>query len=178
MKGKILQRVELATNLAIIITALLLCTVLVKKYLLSPAPSVADNVVPAKKSVQVGEKLSIQGVDWEKNGQTLILALSTTCHYCSESAPFYQQLIQKRGGVRVVAVVPQNIDAGRQYLQKLGVHVDEVKQLTLESIKVRGTPTLLLVNGNGVVTNEWAGKLPAEQEAEVIQRLQASRAGV
>lgn len=174
MKGKILQRVELAANLAIIITALLLCTVLVKKYLFSPATSVADKVAPAKRPSQVGEKLSIQGVDWEKNGQTLILALSTTCHYCSESAPFYQQLVQKRGGVRVVAVVPQNVDAGQQYLQKLGVHVDEVKQLTLESIRVQGTPTLLLVDGNGVVTNEWVGKLPAQREAEVIRRLQAS----
>lgn len=173
MKGKTLQRVELATNLAIIVTALLLCTVLVKKYLLSPASPVADNVAPAKRPVQVGEKLSIEGVDWAKNGQTLILALSTTCHYCTESAPFYQQLTQKRGSVRVVAVMPQNLDAGRQYLQKLGVSVDEVKQLPLESIRVQGTPTLLLLNREGVVTDEWVGRLPAEREAEVIQRLRA-----
>jgi hypothetical protein len=75
----------------------------------------------------------------------------------------------------VVAVVPQTVSAAQQYLQRLGIAVDEVKQAPLESIRVEGTPTLLLIDGSGVVTGEWVGKLSGEKEAEVIKRIQADQ---
>jgi hypothetical protein len=117
-------------------------------------------------------KLSISGVDWAKNGQTLVLAISSTCHYCSESAPFYQRLARERGDIRMLAVLPQPVEEGRRYLEKLGVEVDDVKQASLASMGVSGTPTLILVNKDGAVENSWVGKLPTVQETEVLGSLQ------
>jgi hypothetical protein len=56
-------------------------------------------------------------------------------------------------------------------LSGLGVEINEIKQLTPGAIRVQGTPTILLVNNAGVVTEEWLGKLPPEKESEVLSRL-------
>jgi hypothetical protein len=53
----------------------------------------------------------------------------------------------------------------------LGISLDEVMQASLGDIGVHGTPTLLLVNKEGVVTNAWRGKLSPDKELEVMSRL-------
>ncbi|HEX8846415.1 MAG TPA: hypothetical protein VF791_17340 [Pyrinomonadaceae bacterium] len=177
MKIDIHRRIEAATNIAIIVVAVLLCVVLVKNHLIPKPASTTNNIAAnTQNQLQVGAKLSLQGIDWAKNGQTLLLALSATCHFCSESAPFYQQL-RKAGGDRIqmVAVLPQSISDSEDYLNKLGVSVDEIKQASLKSINVRGTPTVMLVNSDGVVVNEWVGKLPEQQEAEVLSKIWSDR---
>jgi thioredoxin-related protein len=159
------------------VVAVLLCVVLVKDYLI-PKHALPTNGVSTdnQNQLQVGAKLSILGIDWAQNGQTLLLALSTTCHFCSESAPFYQQLLKERGGnTHIVAILPQSVSDGKDYLERLGISVDDVKQASLNSINVRGTPTLMLVDGNGAVVNEWVGKLPVNQEAEVLSKVQSNR---
>ena len=103
-----------------------------------------------------------------------MLALSTGCHFCTESASFYKELVQKRakqGNIRLIAVLPQPVDAGRKYLSDLGIAVDDVRQLAPNSLGVHGTPTLLLVNKDGVVTDSWRGKLSPDKELEVMARL-------
>lgn len=176
MSPKLLKRVELATNLAIVATTLLICLVLVKTYFLSPPASAASGKPVTEDRTRVGETLSIPGVEWSGKGQTLVLAPSSECVYCTTSAPFYRRLAQERGNLRLVAVTPQNVEAGQRYLERLGVPVDEVRQVSRDTIGVQGTPTLLLVDERGSVTREWIGKLPAAQEAEVLSYLNASAA--
>jgi len=43
---------------------------------------------------------------------------------------------------------------------------------------VQGTPTLILVNGKGEVEQSWPGKLPSEQETEVLKRIRKENGGV
>jgi hypothetical protein len=56
-------------------------------------------------------------------------------------------------------------------LKDEGVQVDQVKQVSMGAIGVRGTPTMLLVNGAGVVTKVWTGKIQPKQEQEVLTAL-------
>jgi thioredoxin-related protein len=168
------KRVELVTNIAIIMVALTICVVLAKRYLLSPA-------APAEvKSISAGEKISLPEMDWQKSRQTLLVVLSEGCHFCAESVPFYQRLAKvasERGDVRLVAVLPQPPGEGQKYIDGLGVPIKDVKQAALGSIHVKGTPTLILVDNAGVVINAWVGKLPSDQEAEVIGKLQCEACG-
>jgi hypothetical protein len=46
-----------------------------------------------------------------------------------------------------------------------------IRQAPPSSLGVQGTPTLLLVNKEGVITSSWRGKLPSEKELEVMARL-------
>jgi hypothetical protein len=58
-----------------------------------------------------------------------------------------------------------------KYLADLGIAVDDVRQARLTSLGIRGTPTLLLVNKDGVVRSSWVGRLRPEKELEVMARL-------
>jgi thioredoxin-related protein len=169
MAGKFTRTIELTTNIAIITVAVLLSVVLVKTYFLSGRGPDGPTALP---TIPNGTKISLQDVNWAAKKRTMLMVLSNTCRYCTESADFYKKLAQERAkldDLRIIAVLPQEVAAGQAYLNKLGVSVDEVRQSQLDAIGVRATPTLLLVDDKGVVTGSWVGKLPAENEAEVLK---------
>jgi hypothetical protein len=77
----------------------------------------------------------------------------------------------KSKDVKFVAVLPQPVEQGNDYLKKLDVKIDSVLQGSLQTIGVRSTPTLLLVNEAGTVTESWRGKLLPEKENEVMNKV-------
>lgn len=168
------KKLEVSANLAIIILALLIGVIFTKNYLW-PGKDVGVSESRKRNTVQPGTKLSLPDVDWAQNGQTLILALSKDCHFCSESASFYQKIVSQRQGksLKVIAVLPQDTRSGQNYLSGLGVAVDEIRQASLSSIQVSGTPTLLLVDNAGVVKEVWVGKLPPDKESEALSKILA-----
>lgn len=177
-----IKKLEVLANVAVVITSLVLCSVLVKKYFFRAAkqePSVEaaqakapDSNASRRPSIQAGTKISLPGIDWSKSSRTVVLALSTTCHFCSESAPFYQKLQQqKQNTVRLVAVFPQPVEDSRNYLNRLGVSVSDVVQSSLSSVGVSGTPTLLLIDNEGSVTDSWVGRLSDSEAARVIEQI-------
>ncbi|HEY5838561.1 MAG TPA: hypothetical protein VIT19_05950 [Pyrinomonadaceae bacterium] len=176
------KRIELIANLAIIITAVLLCAVLTKSLISKPETASRETVsrddVPSpvnrrpNPQIEPGTKLQIDGIDWAGNGQTLVIALSDKCRFCTESASFYQRLMKGRGKTRVVAVFPQSDAEGKSYLEKLSVTVDEIKHTSFPAIGIRATPTLILMDANGSALKSWVGKLAADRETEVLDSLQ------
>jgi hypothetical protein len=175
----VIKKVEVLANVAVIVTSIVLCSVLAKKYFFTPkqtvaaaAPSTPSTNVPKTSALQPGTKISLPGIDWSKNSRTVVLALSTTCHFCSESGPFYQKLEQQKPGtVGLVAVLPQSVEDSRNYLNKLGVKTANLVQSSLNSIGVSGTPTLLLVDQNGSLIASWIGKLPDNEIANVMAQI-------
>ena len=63
--------------------------------------------------------------------------------------------------------MPELLEA-EKYLSGEGVRVDHIEQLALARIGVRGTPTMLLANSGGVVTNVWVGELQPTQQQQVL----------
>jgi hypothetical protein len=167
------KKIEIAANLTIILLAVLLAVVLVKNHLLArKTPNQNQRANQSAESGLVkGTKLSSLDVDWKKSNQTLVLAISSACHFCTDSAPFYKTLVQNKKDTRVVAVLPQSLAEGTSYLQKLGVSVDEIKQLRLDKIGVQGTPTLLLLDGSGALKDFWVGKLTPDKEDNILKSL-------
>jgi len=158
---------EMVANLSTIIVSLLLSFVLIRVFLLSEGRPAAS---AAKPQVAKGTSLkgSLAGVDWSKNGRTLVLAISTRCHFCTDSAPFFQRISREwPAGTKLLAVLPQTVDESRKYLEQVGVRVDDVKQASHDAIKVSGTLTLLLVDKGGTVAGVWFGKLEPSQEEDV-----------
>lgn len=153
-------------NISILIMLLVLAGMLIKKYFLddSSSPTIGPSA-----------KISIKGLDWAKSDKTLLLAIQKDCKYCTESARFYRELIQglsDRRDIRVVAIFPERVSEGEDYLNQLGLSVIESKEATLSSLGIKDVPTLVLVDKNGVVSNVWIGQLPPKKEAEVITALQ------
>ena len=168
----LLKRVELLANVAIILVAVLLGVVHVS-HLTASTPDQPTRPASARREVRRGDKVTLP-VDWAKNSHTLLLVLQKGCHFCTESAPFYQRLVKEtavRSDIKLVAVLPQFIDEGKQYLKELGVDIADVRQGSPNEVNVGGTPTLILVNNEGVATDVWAGLLPPDKESTVLSKL-------
>ena len=169
----LLKRIELLANVAITIVAVLLGVVLVKQLVLNKTNQpVRPASVP--RELTRGDKVSLSEVEWAKNSHTLLLVLQKGCHFCTESAPFYQKLIKQtsaRHDIKLVAVLPQPVPEGKQYLKEIGVDIADVRQVSPNQINVGGTPTLVLVNNEGVATDVWAGKLAPDTESQVLRKL-------
>ena len=165
--SKLKQHVEFLANVAIVVVAVAVCAALAQQYFFAgPAPQTQR---PA-----VGAKIDLPGVDFTSQDKTLLLVLQKGCHFCSESAPFYQRLARevadKAGRVRVLAVLPQAVEEGRGYLSELGVPALDVQQAKLGALSVGGTPTLIMLS-KGTVTDVWVGKLDAAEESQVLSKL-------
>ena len=168
--SKVSQKIELTANILIIVVALLLGGVLIKKYFFDP-PVVSNQ--PPRVEPKIGSVMNVPDVNWSQQPKTLILALQSSCHFCNESAPFYKRVIEsvKDKNVKLIAVFPTAVEESAAHLQKLGLSNMEVKQSSLGSLQVSGTPTLILTNDKGEVTNYWVGKLTPDKETEVINKL-------
>jgi thiol-disulfide isomerase/thioredoxin len=160
---------ELLVNVAILGLCLVLTTVLVKRYLIG-AP-----IESAAAGVAVGARIAVPDVDWQRQPQTIVLALQQGCHFCSESAPFYKRLTDEaaRHGVRLVAVFPRDEESAKRYLAELGLRLPELRIADFQAVDIRGTPTVLLANRQGIATHVWRGKLTASREREVLEALAA-----
>ena len=184
---KTFRTVQFAANIGIIAIAILLAVVVIKQYVLYAKPPEPSNFAPpvfassvplvptAKPAIGdlIGKTVPLDGVDWKGNESTLVLYISTTCHFCNESSPFYQRLAKEKAkiGVKLVAVLSQSTDEAMKYLNDRQIKVDQILNASLSSIGVTATPTLTLVDKTGVVSNFWRGKLNEEKEAEVIGKL-------
>lgn len=109
--------------------------------------------------------------------KALVMALSPTCGFCTQSMPFYKRLVDERNEkgspVKVIAAVPG--EGVRQEestkLAEAGVATDGVVTLDFAKVKVAGTPTILLVDNKGKVLDVWVGKLDEGGEKAVLKVL-------
>jgi rhodanese-related sulfurtransferase len=160
-------KAEKIVNIALILMAVLFVAVMAQKVFIG-------NRAKAVQPVQQGMKLEISGVDWAKSDQTLVMALSKSCHYCTESGPFYQKVVARltaAGKMRTIAVLPQTLNESEQYLKQLGVFPQEVFQISLRSIGISAAPTLLLVDKAGVIVDMWVGLLNTHRQLSLFRRL-------
>ncbi len=178
--GFLSRSIEIVANSATILVMILLSVVLVRNYLLPTSSSRLLQARPASirptDLTTVGTDLSkrLSGVSWNRNGSTLVLALSTHCHFCTESAPFFRRIRERVGkNVKLVGVLPEAVSEAESYLNREGVHLDEVRQISLDKVGVTGTPTLLLVNSNGVVMQTWVGKLAPDKQDQALKTIGA-----
>lgn len=108
----------------------------------------------------MGKTVKLPGVQFSQQHNSLILAISTACHFCQQSLPFYHELTDKTNGqLDVIALLPQSKAEATKFLDDAHVHTTEIVSAGLDSIGVSATPTLLLVNGKGKVIGAWIGEL-------------------
>lgn len=167
----IFKKIEMASNVAIILVASLLGVTLVKQHLFNAPPPSAPPVDSTSNDRNTTEDLSTLNVNWATNKKTLLLVLSNTCHFCRESAPFYKQLVAESHSSHMIALFPQPVEEAEKYLKTMGVNVDEVRQADFGAMNIAGTPTLILVNSDGAIIARWVGRLTSEKEREVVKNL-------
>src|SRR2546425_4089346 len=85
---------EITTNAAVLIVALLIISVFVGAYFIksSPKPWLEGGL-------KVGQTFSqVAGINYNEAPKTLLIAMSTKCAYCAASMPFYKKLVEAQRG--------------------------------------------------------------------------------
>ncbi len=128
----------------------------------------------------IGERLpELAGYNWQSNPHSLLLVLRKGCHFCEESMPFYRTLYDleknNRLGAKMVAVFPDRTKEVDDFLHAQNFSILGISQINVSSLKVSGTPTLILVDQNGRVEKTWVGKLDSAGEGSVIAVLRKSQ---
>lgn len=166
---------DTVANIAIIVTCVVALALMVNRFFFSK-PAMPPGGGPPQ--AEVGEQFDqIRQVLPAGSQKALLVVLSPTCGYCDQSMPFYKRLIdernQKGSGVKIIAVVPAE-EAKAPEAQKFaaeGVKPDSLVTIDFASIKVPGTPTVLLVDNQGKVLDVWVGKQNPDGEEKIIATL-------
>ena len=154
-------------NIAILLVALVLSALLVKKFFFQHAQD-------ANYRLAANATLSIKGINWADSERTVLVALAKECKYCSESAEFYRRLavgIPSQNNTRLMAVFSEKESEAEAYLKQVHIPIREVHYVSLSSLGIRSVPTLAILDRNGVVTDMWVGKLSPLKEKAIMSRL-------
>jgi thioredoxin-related protein len=165
---------DTVANIAIIVVCVIAAVVLIRNQFFPAQPRVQG----AQEQVKEGERFDqLKAVMPAGSNRALVVAVSPTCHFCNDSMPFYKKLIDQRNQqgsqVKVIAAVP-NEEAKAEESKKFasaGANPDGMVHMDFSTIKVPGTPTLLLVDNDGKVLNVWVGKQDEKGEKEILEVL-------
>jgi hypothetical protein len=160
------QNLERVTNVAILAACVALVVAAIRPGLAARAPGPPPGPV-------VGDRLEgIDGLELAGHEQTLLVAVSSRCRYCTESMPLYRQLLDWRQEERTQVVVASAESAAvtAAYLAEHGVEPDRILEVAAGEIGT-ATPTLLDVSRSGEVRVVIVGRLPDAEAADVAARL-------
>ncbi|MGD0832776.1 MAG: hypothetical protein ABR907_17735 [Terracidiphilus sp.] len=157
-----MKRLETIANISVIVAAV----VLVAFFGRQEFQRHAESIKPA--STLVGQTVTLPGVRFGQQSKTLVLAISTHCHFCRDSEPFYKDLVARsQGRLKIVAVLPESLDESEPYVRQSIAPSIQVVSSRLDLMGVSGTPTLLLIDRSGKVQQAWVGKLDDKGQQQV-----------
>jgi thiol-disulfide isomerase/thioredoxin len=165
MPSGLSSKIEMAANVVIVVSGLVITTYFVK-------PSLFTHAAPAPEMVKAGMQVGFASASGSGNESTLVVAVREGCPYCEASAPFYKQLLDaaaKNSKTHVIAALPESPAQAKPFLEKLGVPAQDVREADFDAMKVRYTPTLLLLDREGKVKNVWVGRLHDDEQKQVLK---------
>lgn len=106
--------------------------------------------------------------------KTVILVLSTGCHYCQVSKPFYKSLLERtrgRSSVDMIALFPEGRQAASEFLSSSQLDLPVHAGVSLRQLRIQGTPAILVVDNTGKVIELWTGQLSSVSEERVRETI-------
>lgn len=170
MTSKLKSNLEVTVNVIIAVAVVIVAGIAVKNYF---HKSTAARLGAPSAQIVAGARIIVPDVNWQENQKTLVFFLKKDCKFCTASAPFYRQLIAEalKRNVKLLAIVPNSIQQGREYISSLGLPIEDIKTGSLTAYKISGTPTVLLVDNQGTVRSVWVGGVSPEREQEIKDNL-------
>jgi peroxiredoxin len=162
--------IEFGLNIVIAVAIVLIAGVIVKRTFF-PA-EINGPTLEQQGQMLLGTRINVPGADWAQNKKSLVFFLKKDCIYCETIAPGYRDLIRdaQKLNIKLIAILPNSVEEGRRYVQTLGLSIDNVQTGSLSSYKIPGTPSVLMVDGEGTVRGIWIGAEPG-RDREMREKL-------
>ncbi len=167
------RHLEVVTNVVVIGTCLILCTIVAMRALDAPSePSLA--AAPVGSTLTPSADVSFGGSEF-----TVLLGFSTTCRFCRDSLPALKRLHEQlnlapNGRLRVMALTVEPVHLLSDYLNQN--ELPKFQSFTVRSQSelvpiIRQTPTVVLVDRTGRVVGSWVGLITEERVNEILVRV-------
>jgi hypothetical protein len=167
-----MKKLETVSNIAVLVVAIIVGFVFLRNGNLLPDKTKPRSAADAERQLK-GRSVAIADVKTTDTPATLVLAMSTHCYYCGQNTSLYVTLgkIKSSAGFGFVAVAPEPQAEIDEYLQSRHIAPDRVISRSLEAFNVSATPTVLLVNQQGVVQAAWVGVLDSTRQKDVFRKI-------
>jgi peroxiredoxin len=134
-------------------------------------------VTPAKSApaYAAGQTVDVPTQWYTSAPYTLVIFARASCGACEKAQPFLAELVQHvEGRSDVVMAGPADTHAeDTQYARSLGVPDGRV-QVVPANARVRATPTLVLVNREGMILEAWEGVGSSDHQAEIVKAVDSA----
>ena len=174
---RLLRKLSVAASVSL---ALMLAATLV--YIAWPrvagALGTSDAPAPAPPIYAAGETIDTPAAWYNTAAHTLILFARKSCVACDKAQPFIKTLVASvHGRAAVVMAHPDGAASSeaedRDYAKSVGI-AESATFVTPAGLKVRATPTLVLVDRQGRVLHAWEGVGKADKQAQITEAIGAA----
>jgi rhodanese-related sulfurtransferase len=125
--------------------------------------------------VELGTRLTLPDVDWRLSTQHVILAIRSTCPACEASAGFYRELserLRSSSSAPLIVVTRERRDVIQPWLNRHSIRARQVlASADLSQVGIVITPTILLADNTGAVTDILVGGFSSELQEAFYARL-------
>ncbi|MBD0371859.1 MAG: redoxin family protein [Pyrinomonadaceae bacterium] len=172
-QSRLKNYLEMGSNAAVILVAAVILTIFGWHFLIR-SPNSSPLV-----GLQKGQSLiQLPGYSYNSAPQTLVIALSSKCGYCSESIPFYNKLAELQNNpnkrTQLVAVFHTNDSGAVQFTQEKQLNINYITSVDFQALTIKSTPTMILVDSNGKVVDFWIGQLTEDKQQQIIKIITAT----
>lgn len=89
----------------------------------------------------VGTSISLPGLQLDQRHDSLLVVISTNCHFCKDGLLFYKELSARaQGKLDVIAVLPQPLAESQAFLLNAGISTTRIISANLNLIGVEALP--------------------------------------
>jgi len=114
----------------------------------------------------------VPGYEWRSHGKTLVLALRVGCPYCEASMDFYGRLVEiekhRGAGVHLLAIYQEPAESISVHAPGRPRDLATLSGVSFPKLRIRSTPTVVLVDANGIAQRVWRGRLSPELENQLL----------
>jgi rhodanese-related sulfurtransferase len=132
--------------------------------------------------LHVGDTLTLPSFQWDRSKRYVFVALQTDCPACNASKDFYRHLSREAYGSADIVFAVMSLESSRtltSWLRDAAIRVDSVAYLRGHArLGVQKTPTLIVADGSGKVTDVVVGIVPHDEEAKVFARIHGVRSAL
>ena len=126
----------------------------------------------AEPAYRAGQTIDTPADWYSSSSYTLVVFARASCGACQTAKPFLKQVVADLGSRSAIVLGTTGKEPKEElgYGQSIGLADSSVK-IAPAGLRVRATPTLVLVNGQGQVLAAWEGVGPDKQQQQIKQAL-------
>jgi len=120
-----------------------------------------------------GKRIVIPGMDVPMSpGLAVVVAVRSDCKFCGDSLAFYREIENRRRAsknpIGFFFVSPEPTEKTVAFVRKTGVSADRVISVDFKNLGIALTPTLAIVDSDGLVKKAYYGKLTDKKETDLL----------